>query len=111
MITPCVMQTILKKNPYRLYFISTSLLIKIKQISICRISGTHNNGTRISEHRAIKFHISVYHNERGKGYSKLNMSECNEYKRQVSKIITDVSKEDGSSTEKWESLKVSKIFL
>lgn len=90
-------------------FISTSLLIKIKQIIISRIPGTHNNGTRMSDHRAIKFNLSVYDNERGKGYWKLNTSllKSNEYKHQVNKIITDISKVEGSSIDKWESLKIS----
>lgn len=67
------------------------MLIKIKQINLSRIPGTHKNGTRISDQRAIKFDFSVYDNERRNGYWKLNTSllECNQYKRQVSKIITE----------------------
>lgn len=63
----------------------------------------------MSDHRAIKFHLCVYDNERGKGYWKLNTSllGSNEYKCQVNKIITDISNKEGSSIEKWESLKIS----
>lgn len=90
-------------------FLSTSLLIKIKQISIRRIPSTQNNGTGMSDRRAIKFHLSVYDNERGKGYWKLNTSliGSNEYKRQVNKITTDIMKKESSFIEKWESLKIS----
>lgn len=62
----------------------------------------------MSDNRAIKYHLSVYDNERKKVYWKLNTSllGSNEYKRQVNKTIADISKKEGSSIEKWESLKI-----
>lgn len=67
MDTPGVMQTILKKpyglNIYKHIFVDLN--------SIRRIPGIHNNGTRMSDHRAIKFDLYVYDNEREKGHWKL----------------------------------------
>ena len=95
----------------RIYFIfaSENILTKVKQIILRKISGTHKNGTRMSDHRGIKFNLAIYENERGNGYWKLNTSllECEEFKRQIKLIIKDVSSNGGSSIDKWKSLKHS----
>ena len=90
-------------------FASENLLTKFKQIILRKIPGTHKNGTRMSDHRGIKFNLVIYENERGNGYWKLNTSllECEEFKRQIKLIIKDVSSNGGSSIDKWESLKHS----
>lgn len=80
-------------------FASENLLTKFKQIILRKIPGTHKNGTRMSDHRGIKFNLVIYENERGNGYWKLNTSllECEEFKRQIKLIIKDVSSNGGSS--------------
>lgn len=84
-----------------LYIFRHIFVDKIKQINLCRTPGTHKNGTRFSDHRAIKFNFAVHVTNIKKGQWKLNTSllECNQYKRQVSKIITNIGKE-GSSIDK-----------
>lgn len=96
------------KKPHRLHIYELIFVDKNKT-NLCRIPGTQNNGTRMSDHRTKKFDFSICDNEKGKRYWKLNTSllECNEYKRQVRKMITDISKKEGFSIDKWESLKLS----
>lgn len=56
----------------------------------------------MSDCRELQLNFSVFDNERRKGYWKLNTSllECNQYKGKLSKIIVDISKEEGSSINK-----------
>ena len=67
--------------------ISESTILKIKKISLKKIPGTHNNGTRMSDHKSFNFDLSIHEKERGKGHWKLNIKllECKEYKLQVNK--------------------------
>jgi hypothetical protein len=90
-------------------FTITQKLINAKQISIRKIPGTHNNGTRMTDHRALKLDISLHDNERGRGYWKLNTSllNCNSYKKQINDLIKEISSSEGSSVDKWEGLKLS----
>jgi exonuclease III len=90
-------------------FTNTQKLINTKQISTRKIPGTHNNGTRMTDHRALKLDISLHDKERGRGYWKLNTSllNCNSYKTQINNLIKEISSSEGSSVDKWERLKLS----
>ena len=55
-------------------FISKDFVYDIDKILIRRIPGTHSNGTRMSDHRLLKFILKISENTRGPGYWKLNVS-------------------------------------
>lgn len=75
-------------------FVNNDLLNQFRNILIRKIPGTHSNGTRMSDHRALKFELNIYNNQRGKGYWKMNVSILNEddFKRNIIQIIRDTEK-------------------
>ena len=46
-------------------FISKDFIYDIDKILIRRIPGTHSNGTRMSDHRLLKFILKISENTRG----------------------------------------------
>lgn len=68
----------------------------------------------MSDHRALKFELNIYNNQRGKGYWKMNVSIINEdeFKKNIIQIIRDTEKLEKSCVEKRETLKQKvKYFL
>lgn len=47
-------------------FVNNDLLNQFRNILIRKIPGTHNNGTRMSDHRALKYELNTYNNKGGK---------------------------------------------
>ena len=88
-------------------FLSKYLYLKAKNISVRKIPGTHSNGTRMSDHKAIRFNVKLHENERGTGYWKLNTSllEKSDYKEKIYDIIQNISKLSVTCMQKWEQLK------
>ena len=81
-------------------FLSKDFIYDVKQIIVRKIPGTHSNGSRMSDHRALKCTFYLSHNEKGSGYWKLNTSYL------VKDIIQNVKEDiDGSHLYKWETLK------
>ena len=88
-------------------FISKNLLNKSKSPTLQKIPGTHSNGTRMSDHKAIRFNMNMNDNTRGTGYWKLNIShlQSSEYKNQIVNIIQNIKSSRGTCIQKWEDLK------
>ena len=87
-------------------FISKDFVYDIDKILIRRIPGTHSNGTRMSDHRLLKFILKISENTRGPGYWKLNVShlENEDYREGIMNIIQNLD-EQGYSLDKWEYFK------
>ena len=89
-------------------FLSKDFIYDVKQIIVRKIPGTHSNGSRMSDHRALKCTFYLSHNEKGSGYWKLNTSYLDniEYINGVKDIIQNVKESiDDSHLSKWETLK------
>lgn len=69
-------------------FLSQIMLAKVHKIRVQQVPGTHSDGIRLSDHKAIKLSVTVNENERGKGYWKLNTSLLNDKKYKM--IINDL---------------------
>ena len=83
-------------------FLSNNFVYDVKQIIVRKIPGTHSNGCRLSDHRALK------KNQKGTGYWKLNTSylENDDYVKGIKDIIQNViNNVNGSHIVKWETLK------
>ena len=87
-------------------FISTDFIYNVDKIIIRRIPGTLTSGTRLTDHRLLKFSVKLSDAKRGPGYWKLNTSflENNEYKEGVRYIIDNLEN-DGSAINTWGTLK------
>ena len=73
-------------------FLSGNFIYDVKQIIVRKIPGTHANGCRLSDHRALKctFYLSSY--QKGSGYWKLNTSylENLDYIHGIKEVIENV---------------------
>ena len=97
-------------------FLSNNFVYEMDKIIIRRIPGTHSNGSRLSDHRALRFSFKLCNNKIGSGYWKLNTSflQNEDYIKGIKDIISNVKNDaDKSSLEKWEVLKnmTSNSFL
>ena len=71
---------------------------KLDKIIIRRIPGTHSNGSRLSDHRALKFSFKLCDNKRGSGYWKLNTSflEYADYINGIKDVVNSIRNGDKS---------------
>ena len=95
-------------------FISDLILSKVEKINVKQVPGTHSDGIRLSDHRAINIKIDINENKRGPGYWKLNTSllKNEEYKKNIKALIKTYQKIHENKTEilntheTWERLKL-----
>ena len=88
-------------------FLTENFIYNLDKIIIRRIAGTHSNGCRLSDHRALKFSFKLCENKRGSGYWKLNTSflENADYINGIKDVINSIRNGDKSYIERWELLK------
>ena len=81
-----LMLLIYQKSRIDYIFLSKNFVYDVKQIIVRTIPGTHSNGCRLSDHRALKCTFYLSKNEKGTGYWKLNTSYL-ESKREVPRDV------------------------
>ena len=89
-------------------FLSENFVYGVKQIIVRKIPGTHSNGCRLSDHRALKCTFYLSKNEKGTGYWKLNTSylENDDYVKGIKDIIHNViNNVNDSHIVRWKTLK------
>ena len=95
-------------------FLSRNFIYDVKQIIVRKIPGTHANGCRLSDHRALKCTFYLSTNQKGSGYWKLNTSYLDnlDYIQGIKDIIENVKNNvNGTHIQRWETLKYDvKLF-
>ena len=81
-------------------FISKNFIYDIEKISIRKIPGQVAQ-KRLSDHRLLKIQFKTSHNERGRGYWKLNNSHINnsEYKMGIQNLIIEIKNDTSKKPE------------
>ena len=87
-------------------FINNSFCYTLDDIIIRKIPGTHSNGSRMTDHRYLKFIFAIDKTKRGPGYWKLNVTylENEKYRKGIIDIIENIDS-SLSPIKTWELIK------